>query len=221
MSIYVVADLETTGHLPDKHAILSIGAVAIDSYNMKELSAFSRNVSRPHTRDWDPDTVEWWKTQPEAQAAVNVDPVLATDACANFIEWLRECQGPGKTDTADKRIVFVANPIAYDLPFLRSYMLEFANEGMAFERFAEDECKNKKWLHGIDMPTLAMGVLDSYDHPVRRTDWSKHWTPDSLPHTHVALDDARLQAHAFVEMMQAREGLHKARRALWRELRLL
>ena len=34
------------------------------------------------------------------------------------------------------------------------------------------------------------------------------WLPENLPHTHIALDDAREQAHIFAQMLRAWQQSH-------------
>jgi DNA polymerase III epsilon subunit-like protein len=199
--IYINVDLETTGLLPDKHAILSIGAVAHEDRDWQEIGKFSWNVKVPADRTWDPVTEKWWESEPEAFAAAQVNawnPPTVCNALLDWLEYLR--QVPSEHDDFDDRLCFVANPIAYDLPFLRSYMKQYLGE--EWERFAENSGV-KLWLGGVDLPTLAMAVLGVPYLDARRSGWPKEWRSLELPHTHVAIDDARHQAHAFICMMKA------------------
>lgn len=214
--IYVNFDLETTGGSVDRHAILSIGAVAHDSESWEEISSFNYNLAVPENRGWDPETKVWWETDPEAIAAwphATANPWSAAWVCNVFMEWLLDLPKQAGVRTKDTRVGFVANPIAYDLPFLRSYMTEFVGK-----KWLDWAAENKSGLGGIDLPTLAMAVIgaevrdDIRPYPdCRRRLWPEHWNPKDLPHTHVAIDDARHQAYAFVRMMGELDDIRSRR----------
>lgn len=215
--IYVNFDLETTGPSPDKNAILQIGAVAHDSSTWAEIGHFSGNVAIPPNREWDPETRTWWETDEEAGKdkleRVMQSPWSTGWAMKAFFDWLIYLPNCQLATTADRRIAFVANPIAYDMPFLRSYMREYV--GATWEEWAKT---NKSGLGGIDLPTLAMCVMgaDTRDdipaYPdARRRMWPERWSPKGLPHTHIAIDDARHQAFAFISMMRELEEIRSRR----------
>lgn len=197
--IYINFDLETTGWAPDRHAILSIGAVAHEDQHWSQVGEFSMNLAVPENRSWDPDTKAWWETEENRIAfeATTKNPWRPGWVIQSFFEWIRHLQGGGWVQGVDEmRVAFVANPIAYDLPFLRSYMKEYV--GAPWDIWAKE---NHAGLGGIDLPTLAMTVLNVPYPDARRRNWPERWSPQNLPHTHVAIDDARHQAHAFVQMM--------------------
>ncbi len=62
--IYIIVDIELNGLVPGQHSIISIGAVAstvdqeVDSFYKKLLSLDDLSTA--------PETMDWWKTQPEA-----------------------------------------------------------------------------------------------------------------------------------------------------------
>lgn len=201
--IYINFDLETTGLHCDRGAILSVGAVAHDSTRWALLGEFSRNIRIPPGRIWEPSYKAWWDAQPKETLEANTvnpsDPWWVMESMLNWFEHLQH-----SVNGEDRRIAFVANPIAFDLPMLRSYMVEFAAK--RWEAFTQE---NKAGLGGLDLPTLAMAVLNRPYPDSRRSKWPKGWTPDNLPLTHIAIDDARLQAHAFVEMMTHLAEIHE------------
>lgn len=199
--IYVSFDLETTGGKPDKSAILSIGAVAVDSVHWEIVGEFESNISIPFGRVWEEDTKKWWATQPAALALATTNQVRPSVVCERFLDWIDVLLHDTKKE--DRRFAFVANPIAFDLPLLRSYMEEFVGE--RWKIFSETY---KAGLGGLDLPTLAMAVLNRDYADSRRTKWPASWVPDELPHTHVAIDDARLQTHAFIRMMRELNDIH-------------
>lgn len=201
--IYVNFDLEATGIDPDRHGILSIGAVAHrregSSGRWEEVGFVSLNLLLAEGRGWDKETLKWWKQPEQAEAweAVMKDRIHAVTATKMVFEWLQSVRKADETTGGDGRISFVAYPIAYDLPLLRSYMREFVGEP-----WIEWADTHKAGLGGVDLQTLAMAVLGRAYQDCRRRTWPDAWNPPDLPHTHVALDDARHQAHAFIKIMQ-------------------
>lgn len=197
--IYVNFDLETTGWAPDLHAILSIGAVAHEDRDWRQISEFSMNLRVPPTRYWDADTRAWWETTENRAAfeASTKNPWGPDVVTRHFYEWINHLPLWVPADVYDKRVAFVSNPSAYDLPFLRSYMKEYV--GASWDVWAKD---NHAGLGCVDLPTLASAVLGLPYPDGRRRNWPERWIPKGMPHTHIAIDDARHQAYAFIEMMK-------------------
>lgn len=197
--MYVMIDLETTGWNPDQHAILSIGAVALN-FGLEIVGEFSVNMQVPQSRGWDSDTVVWWTTQPEAMAVATVGAIEPEFAVRRFLLWVREQQAKDKmvewtTDGEVLDPIWVANPIAFDLPFLNTYGRDYCPE------LWKDMTGNTHGINGIDMPTLASQVLGLRFDQARRRNWPESWKPEkALDHT--ALGDAKQQAHAFQQMMR-------------------
>jgi hypothetical protein len=215
--IYVNIDLETTGPSPDKNAILQIGAVAHDSSTWTEVGHFSGNVAIPANREWSSKTRLWWETNEEAgkdKLDLMTRSPWSTDwVIKAFFDWLLFLPNCSKTTTDDRRIAFVANPISYDMPFLHSYMREYV--GAAWEEWVQ---ANEVGFGGIDLPTLAMCVMGASAsdkvpaYPdARRRKWPERWVSKDLPHTHIAIDDARHQAFAFICMMRELEEIRSKR----------
>jgi hypothetical protein len=214
--IYVNFDLETTGGAPDRHAILNIGAVAHDSEGWGQVDLFNYNLKVPENRVWDPETKAWWETDPEAIKAwplITSSPWSAEWVCKLFMEWLLDLPRHPNVRTKDTRISFVANPIAFDFPFLRSYMTEYVGR-----KWIDWASENRAGFGGVDLPTLAMAVIgaetreDIRPYPdCRRRLWPERWNPQDRPYTHVALEDAMHQAFAFVRMMNELEEIRGRR----------
>ncbi|HKB41636.1 MAG TPA: hypothetical protein VKD72_34750, partial [Gemmataceae bacterium] len=98
-----------------------------------------------------------------------------------YVAWLKGL--PGKP-------VFVGYPVAYDFLFVYWYLMRFAGES-PFSHSA------------LDIKTYAMALLGrEYRESVKRN-MPPEWF-DDLPHTHVALDDARGQGALFCNMLAAR-----------------
>lgn len=209
--IYVIFDFETTGPSPIYNAALSLGAAAVfDAHTPGQsgegsmpwthtsLSSFgtlfSVNIKVPPDKNWDARTQLWWEAQePRAREAWAADPVEPRIAVLAFYGWLEGLRRASPLE--DDTISFVANPASFDMAFLQSYVLEFAPELFKFT-----PC--------LDMCTLAMAAMGVGFPGARREFWPEEWKSVDLQHTHIALEDARAQAHEFMGMMRTLKGLH-------------
>jgi len=126
----------------------------------------------------DPKTMAWWQEQPEAWAACRKNQREPGIVMPEYVAWLNAL--PGKP-------VFVAYPAAYDFMFVYWYLMRFAGES-PFSHSA------------LDIKTFAMARLGcEYRQAVVRN-MPKRWL-DDIPHTHIALDDARRQGALFCNML--------------------
>jgi hypothetical protein len=105
-----------------------------------------------------------------------------------YVDWLKRL--PGKP-------VFVAYPAAYDFMFVYWYLLRFAGES-PFSHSA------------LDMKTLAMAILGREYRKTTKRNMPREWF-DSVPHTHVALDDAIEQGALFCNMLRVNEEMRGSR----------
>lgn len=111
----VVLDIETYGTTSNA-AIASIGA--LDFYISGELkveSTFYKNINQSRNkelgREFNPRTIEWWKTQPiEVQKALMVDQRQLDEVITELCEWIHP-----------KSIVWVQGA-DFDIPIIRSTM---------------------------------------------------------------------------------------------------
>jgi hypothetical protein len=123
----------------------------------------------------------WWQGQPAAWAACRRNPREPAVVMPEYVAWLKAL--PGKP-------VFVGYPAAYDFLFVYWYLIRFAGES-PFSHSA------------LDIKTYAMALLGTgYRDSVKRN-MPAAWF-DDLPHTHVALDDAKGQGALFCNMLAAR-----------------
>lgn len=184
---YVSIDIETDGPIPERYSMMSLGAVAF-STDGNELSAFSRNLSRLEGAGQHPATTLWWATQPRAYAIATSDQRPPREVMYDFNAWLLGL--PGKP-------VAVAYPLMFDMMFVYWYQIRF----VGYSPFG---------FSGIDIKTLAYGALGakSFRNTTKKT-MPKNWFGKEK-HTHVAVEDAREQAHLFFEILnvirQSREG---------------
>jgi hypothetical protein len=178
--VYVSTDIEADGPIPGPHSMLSFASAAYRA-DKTCLGTFEANLTLLPGAQGDPKTMAWWRGQPEAWAACRTNLREPSDVMPEFVAWLKAL--PGKP-------VFVAYPAAYDFLFVYWYLIRFAGES-PFSHSA------------LDIKTYAMALLGTeYRESVKRN-MPAAWF-DDLPHTHVALDDARGQGALFCNMLAAR-----------------
>ena len=102
-----------------------------------------------------------------------------------YVVWLKGL--PGKP-------VFVAYPAGYDFLFVYWYLMRFAGES-PFSHSA------------LDIKTFAMALLKTEYREATKRNMPRKWF-DPLPHTHVALDDAKGQGALFCNMLAERNRRH-------------
>jgi hypothetical protein len=181
--IYISTDVESDGPIPGPHSMLSFASVAFRA-DKTELGTFEANLELLPGAAGDTKTMEWWRSQPEAWAACRSNIRDPAVVMPEYVAWIKRM--PGKP-------VFVAYPAGYDFMFVYWYMMRYAGES-PFSHSA------------LDIKSYAMAVLGTeYRESVKRN-MPKAWF-DNLPHTHVALDDARGQGALFCNMLAARERL--------------
>ncbi len=181
--VYVSTDVEADGPIPGPHSMLSFASAAF--WPDKTLIAtFEANLTLLPAAEPDPKTMAWWRGQPEAWAACRANPREPADVMPEYVAWVKSLPG---------RPVFVAYPAAYDFMFVYWYLIRFAGES-PFSHSA------------LDIKTYAMTLLGTdYRDSVKRN-MPARWF-DNLPHTHVALDDARGQGALFCNMLAERSGI--------------
>jgi hypothetical protein len=178
--IYVSTDVEADGPIPGPNSMLSF-ASAVYRGDKSLVGTFEANLELLPGAAGDPKTMDWWRGQPEAWAACRASPRDPAVVMPEYVRWLKAL--PGKP-------VFVGYPAAYDFLFVYWYLIRFAGES-PFSHSA------------LDIKTYAMAVLGTdYRESVKRN-MPAAWF-DKLPHTHVALDDAKGQGALFCNMLAAR-----------------
>jgi hypothetical protein len=178
--IYVSTDVEADGPIPGPHSMLSFASAAFRA-DKTTVGTFTANLTVLPGAQGDARTMDWWRGQPEAWAACRADQREPADVMPEYVAWLKAL--PGKP-------VFVGYPAAYDFLFVYWYLIRFAGQS-PFSHSA------------LDIKTYAMALLGTeYRESVKRN-MPRAWF-DDLPHTHVALDDARGQGALFCNMLAAR-----------------
>jgi hypothetical protein len=181
--IYVSTDIEADGPVPGPHSMLSFGSAAyiIDGDTFKLHSTFECNLELLDGASPDPATMLWW-ARPEQQAAWEAcreDLVSPTQAMTDYIVWLKNL--PGKP-------VFVGYPAGFDFLFIYWYLMRFGGQSpFSFS--------------ALDVKSYAMAVLKTDYRDVGKRTMPARWFDKTLPHTHVALDDAKEQGVMFCNML--------------------
>lgn len=177
--IYVSTDVEADGPIPGPHSLLSFGSVAYRR-DKSVVAEFTANLAplpgaAPHPR-----TMLWWATQPAAYAMATAAPEDPAVAMPRYAKWLRELPG---------RIVFVGQPAGFDFMWIYWYLVKFTGDS-PFGHSA------------LDVKTYAMAVLRRSYRDCVKDALPKEWR-DPLPHTHVAIEDAREQGALFCNLLRA------------------
>jgi hypothetical protein len=181
--VYVSVDIEADGPIPGPHSMLSLGAAAFlvewgEPPRPVAVGTWSENLETLDGATGDPQTMQWWGSQPAAWAACRTDPQPPAAAMARFSAWLGALPG---------RPVFVAYPAGFDFTFVYWYLVRFTG-GSPFAHAA------------LDMKTLAMALLGTTFRDTTKRSFPPRWRSGAR-HTHVALDDAIEQGEIFCAML--------------------
>jgi hypothetical protein len=179
--IYVSTDVEADGPIPGPNSMLSFASAAFRA-DKTLVGVFEANLLTLPGAAGDPQTIVWWKSQPEAWAACRSNLREPAKVMPEYVRWLKAL--PGKP-------VFVAYPAAYDFMFVYWYMIKFAGES-PFSHSA------------LDIKTFAMAMLGTDYRDSTKRNMPREWF-DETPHAHVALDDAKGQGALFCNMLAARK----------------
>lgn len=182
--IYVSTDIETDGPIPGPHSMLSFASAAYLA-DKTLISTFCANLellpeALPH-----PQTMEWWKSQPQAWEKCRENLQKPEEAMLEYVAWLKALPG---------NPVFVAYPVGYDFTFIYWYIIRFAGE-------------NPFGHNGIDIRSYAMAMLKTGYKASGKASMPKQWFDDK-PHTHEALADAIEQDALFCNMLQENTMAH-------------
>lgn len=172
---YISVDVETVGPVPPDYSMISLGAAAFDSRGTF-LGGFQENLKPIPGSLEHPDTMAWWKTQPEAWKAATTNPKPPLEAMLNFISWVNGF--PGKP-------VFVAYPAGFDFQFVYYYMQHYTKQ-------------SPFGFSALDIKTYAMAKLAIPYRQSVKSNFPKEWYKGiTTKHTHIASDDAREQGELF------------------------
>lgn len=193
--MYFSVDVECDGIVPSKNSMLSIGAVAINGMG-DPVDEFYITLKELVNTYPDPVTEKFWKSFPEAYKKTRdfaCDPYLAM---VSFETWV-------KSKKAEKN-VFVAYPAAFDFGFVNYYFLTLLG-------------RNPFGFNVLDIRSFAMGITGNSFTDSAINKLPMEWQSD-LPHTHVAIDDAKEQGQVFSALLKASKEANRLKRAVFHEL---
>ena len=178
--IYVSTDVEADGPIPGPHSMLSLGSAAYQ-LDKTVVATWSANFDTLPGATGHPETMKWWEGQKEAWDACRENLRSPEEAMPEYCAWVEALPGTP---------VFVAYPATFDFTYVYWYLIKFA--GRSPFTFA-----------GLDIKSYAMAVLGKPFHETVKRNMPEDWF-DDLPHTHIALDDARAQGALFCNILAAR-----------------
>lgn len=178
--LYFSTDIETDGPIPGPNSMLSFGVAAFTE-DGTELDSFEANLELLPGATPDKSTMEWWKTEPEAWAACRRNLQEPLDAMHEFVSWVKRLCG-------QKYIpVMVCYPAGFDFLFMYWYIMNFVG--------------HSPFSHScVDVRSYIMAMRQTGYKKTGKRYWPKRWFPKNMPHTHVAIDDAREQGLSFINI---------------------
>ena len=203
-SVWLSFDVEATGPCPGIHAMLSVGVAAFtrdSDGEFRDLGEFSANLLVPEGLKWDIDTSKWWDQHEDAFAIARHDMLAPEIAMPQFCHWLSEVQA---VQPEWKPLVWAAYPAAFDMPFVNYYMHRYAPK--EWLEVAKDDVMQR--VSCFDMGSFASLLLNVDPLEVSKSRMPAAWIGKNL-RPHVALDDAREQAHMLKAMLQAASDLSR------------
>jgi len=185
--IFVSVDIEADGPSPGPNSMLSFAAVALD-IDRNNFGEFERNLMVLDGAQQNKKTMtEFWANFPEMYEATRQNMVHPNQAMEEFKKWLNGLRKHGIP-------IFVAYPLGFDYKFIDWYMNKFLG-------------KNAFGISGIDMKSFAMAMLGTNFKETNKGSFPKRWRPKNMPHTHLAIDDAKEQGQVFINMLRENRGL--------------
>src|SRR5574343_578039 len=180
--IYVSVDIESDGPIPSEYSMLSFGAASF-SEDGKLLGTFERNLETLDGAKQNPETMEWWSTQPEAWEACRKNLVHPKSAMLEFTSWVE-----GLEKQYGAKAVFLAYPAGFDFTFVYWYLIKFV--GYSVFSFS-----------ALDIKSYAMARLGTSFRETTKRNFPKRWKSKKR-HNHIALDDAIGQGELFLNILQ-------------------
>lgn len=125
----VMVDLETTGTLPDRHAIIQIAAVQFDLEYGTVGESYNRCMFIPPHRSWDEGTRNWWAGQdPEILQAILQRAEDPATIMQDFCNWAYPAGS----------MHFWSKPTHFDFNFVSSYCHDYELPNPFHFRVAND-----------------------------------------------------------------------------------
>lgn len=182
-TLYVIVDIEADGPVPPLNSMLSVGMVGMvlddSAQTFTEVFEYSANLKELDEASPDEGTQAWWSKPEQAKAwkATRMDP---RDPEGVF----RELNGKIESLKETHRLIFLSWPSNYDWQWINYYFHRFVGRNP----FGHSARCIASYLWGMS-GQLNKDIDDVY--------MEKFMNPQ-YPHTHVALEDARSEAHGFM-----------------------
>lgn len=171
---YFSVDIESSGPIPGRYSMLSLGACAVDAPDESFYVEF-----KPISRECVPDALRVSGFDLDQLAADGREP---SEAMLAFQSWV-------ESTANGKKPVFVGFNAAYDWQFVNWY----------FETYCG---RNPFGFGAVDIKSYFMGLTGSPWSASTSSELPGDFQPDT-PQTHNALDDAKAQASMFTKMVAA------------------
>lgn len=179
MTTFFSVDVEATSTHYATGRLLSIGIQVVNE-DLSLGADFYRTVFH-HSLVWDEDTLLWWMDQDrEIFKASRIDPASENTIAYVLSEFVQRHM--------DDKAVFVANPAAYEWPWIDNL---FADFGLI----------NPFDYHPLCIRSMYFGMTDSKWGESRKT-WKEFSVESEKPHH--ALYDAKAQAEEFIRLIKAK-----------------
>lgn len=183
--IYVSVDIEADGPIPGDYSMLSLGSAAYyDSENL--VSTFTVNIAPLAGAKQHPDTMDFWKENPEAWREIQLNQQPPGKAMGEYAAWL-----DGLVAGTETSLVFVGYPAAFDFSFVHWYMVHFVG-------------RDPFGFYALDLKTYAMAALDTKFVETVKSNMPQEWLNSAR--SHIALADAIEQAELFFAIRKAIRG---------------
>ena len=196
ITTFVVTDIEADGPSPLSSSMLSFASVACDVTG-RVIGEFEAVLEPRSDRASNPQTMEWWKTQPEAWLHATSNPERPEIVMPRYADWVEALPGYH---------VFAAAPIVFDGLWMDHYLETYAGT-----RVLGGPLKDTRQIFrggGVCLYTMA-GTLRGAEYlkwGMQRVppDWYGH-----IQHTHRAIDDARGFANVLAKLFSISGELPK------------
>lgn len=178
---YASIDVESDGPAPGLNSMLSFGIAVFEQGTL--TGTFSRNLELLPDAVPNPDTMEWWKTQPEAWKICRRDLVDPAKAMQEAAEWLEGF--PGK-------VIGVGWPVAFDFAFINWYFWKFVGRNPL--GFGGMDLRS--YVAGLQRHPAYLGIPESEIRAIAQQKLPKGLVP------HEALSDAIEQGYLLVSALE-------------------
>lgn len=218
--IIVAFDDETTGGSMHEHALVEVGAAAMEAScdgKMRLLTSFEVIMKIPDDgRGWEPDCEKEFWDNPENGLQEKKKLIIACqtepeDAMRAFINWVEKDVRDTYAGGDSKRVRFITDTVGYDQGWVDFYLATFAEHGPMHTffggKYAPLICTTS-WFRGIAGTTLddeyeagKAGWYSATD-DVRKALGIPDDVKSNTPHDHRAVHDAQNILETYLIVMR-------------------